>query len=167
MAALEPFSYRPLGCPAFTTTFAANAALVRCLIPFAPHSMSTSTLCFRGNYGVASLISCPLPFRALSLTLSFAPRYYLLVGVMSPPLCPWSAFLRKVVDSNHRSPVGLAHICAAFILGGLSPSLSANLPPSRQNGRSSSFSSLPPPICSVNDVCCAACGCAAAVCVVG
>ena len=90
---------------------------------------STLALRFVVNYGVPSCFIRPDNSRliayALQYPLALIPRVY------EPTVMPVVGIfvLWKVRDLNPRSPVGLAHICAAFNLGGLSPSFSANLPP--------------------------------------
>ena len=128
-AALEPFSQtarsRCFCHPFLSRTRPCAFADYSCASPYVPLLSYASV----AGYGVtpkvrhlslASYCSRSPSTQLALIPLGYEPTVMPVVGII---------ILWKVGDSNPRSPVGLAHICAAFILGGLSPSFSANLPP--------------------------------------
>ena len=128
-AALEPFSQaarsRCFCHPFLSRTRPCAFADSSCASPYVPLLPYASV----AGYGVtpkvrrlslASYCSRSPSTQLALIPLGYEPTVMPVVGIV---------VLWKVGDLNPRSPVGLAHICAAFILGGLSPSLSANLPP--------------------------------------
>ena len=128
-AALEPFSqtarFRCFCHPFLSRTRPCAFADSYCASPYVPLLPYASVVGYGVTPKVRRLSLASYCSRSPSTQLALIPLGY------EPTVMPVVGIfvLWKMGDLNPRSPVGLAHICAAFILGGLSPSLSANLPP--------------------------------------